>query len=281
MIRTLAIIALAGFVLSIASFAVAVAVGGPAAITDLAWGNGWGPVRHGHFGPDDRDEFAADAGADATPTETRELAWTGSDRLEVEIPADVTYTQAPGPAKLVVTGPRRAIDDLVVEDGRISFEHSRRHRRNFGRALTITLTAPDVQRFDLDGSGRLEIRDYRQDKLDVSLAGSGDITARGQAREVNLDIAGSGRADLGQIVAETAEVNIAGSGEATVAPTKRARLDVSGSGDVTLLTPPADLQSEVSGSGTIRQGASASAAAQPAPPAAPAAPKAPKGKITP
>lgn len=279
MIRTLAIIALAGFVLSIASFAVAVAVGGPAAITDLAWGHGWGPFRHGHFGPDDRDEFAADAGG--APTETRELAWNGSDRLEVEIPADVTYTQAPGPAKLVVTGPRRAIDDLVVEDGRISFEHNRRHRRNFGRALTITLTAPDVQRFDLDGSGRLEIRDYRQDKLDVSLSGSGDVKASGQAREVTLDINGSGGVDLGQVAAESAEVSISGSGEATIAPTRRAKLDVSGSGDVTLLTHPAELESDVSGSGTIRQGGSASAAAQPAPPAPPAAPKAPKGKITP
>ena len=48
-------------------------------------------------------------------------------------------------------------------------------------------------------------------------------------------------------------MDIDGSGEATLAPTGAANINISGSGDVTLLTRPAKLESTVSGSGSIRQ----------------------------
>ena len=52
---------------------------------------------------------------------------------------------------------------------------------------------------------------------------------------------------------QAAKVEIEGSGDATLAPTDAADITIEGSGDVTLLTQPAKLQSNLSGSGRIRQ----------------------------
>jgi hypothetical protein len=253
MIRTLAMIAIAGFVLSIASFSAAIAIGGPEAMMDAAWsrrwgwswtdaGWGWGWRDHHHHG---RRDFAASFGPDGS----RELAWTGGDSLEIQLPAEVSYSQAPGPGRLVISGPQDMVRDVELDGGRLHLEGP---HMGFGQ-LKVTMTAPDVRRFDVSGSGRLDIDNYRQDRLEVDLSGSGEVTAHGQAREINLDISGSGNADLGGVAAENADVQVSGSGTATVAPTRRAKLDVAGSGGVTLKSRPDQLESEVSGSGHIHQ----------------------------
>ena len=243
MIRSLAIIAAAGFVLSLACFSAAIAVAGPEALMQGAWTWG-GHSRNLTWERSDRLDGAS---------VTRELAWTGGESLVIEVPADVTYTQAPGPAKLTVTGLNGAVNDLVVEDGRIR----RTSDRDWRGRVSITMTAPDVKTFGVSGSGRLMIDDYDQDRLSVDVNGSGDVSVEGRARDVVVDIAGSGRADLGEVSASSARVEISGSGSAVVAPKDRAQLQVSGSGEIDLKSTPAQVESEVSGSGHIsRAGAS-------------------------
>jgi hypothetical protein len=251
MIRTLAMIALAGFILSVASFSAAVAIGGPEALMDAAWrrgwswtddGWGWGWRDHHHHG---RGDFVRSGG----PETSRTIAWDGSDRLELELPADVTYSQAPGPGRIVISGPAGVVNDIELDGGRLHLEGP---HLSFGQ-IKVTMTAPDVRRFSVSGSGRLDIDNYRQDSLGVDVAGSGSVSARGQAKTVSVDISGSGGADLGQVAAETADVEISGSGTAAVAPTKRAKLDISGSGGVDLRSRPDQLESEITGSGTVHQ----------------------------
>lgn len=252
MIRTLAMIAIAGFVLSIASFSAAVAIGGPEALMDAAWRRGWSWTDDAGWGWGWRDrhhhgrrDFVRGDGPDGS----REIAWTGGDSLEVELPGEVSYRQAPGPGRLVITGPQDMVRDVELDGGRLHLEGS---HLGFGE-LKVTMTAPDVRRFDVSGSGRLDIDNYRQDRLEIDVSGSGGVTARGQARDIDLDISGSGGADLGAVTAENADVTISGSGTATVAPTRRAKLDVAGSGGITLKSRPDQLESEVSGSGHIHQ----------------------------
>lgn len=257
MIRPLLMIAAGGFVLCVASLSAAIAVGGQDFMARTAWGAApWG----GDWDWDDEGHGRRDGGGSGGPTETRELAWSGRDTVEVDVRADVTYTQAPGPAKLTVTGPRDLIERLAVDDERIYF----RGRPSYAR-VQITMTAPNVTGFQLNGNDRLTIENYDQDRLDLDLEGSSDVTAKGRTRELDLEIAGSGQARLGELVLEDADVDIAGSGEATIAPKGRARIDVAGSGEVTLLTNPRSLQTDVAGSGTIRQETAPAPAAKDSP----------------
>lgn len=279
MIRVLVMIAVAGFVLCLATLTAATIIGGPEALSRLAWS--WGANHSWAFhdrhwdrdGWDRGDRWSGDSG----PQATRELAWTGGDTLEIEIPAEVRYTQAAGPAKLTVSGSQRAVNDVEIEDGHVRFSHGRHHGR-YGK-LTIVMTAPNVSRFDLNGSSSLEIADYKQDQLRIDVSGNADVTAVGEVNVVALDISGSGDADLGKLKAKGAEVDIAGSGEATIAPTDWAKVDVSGSGDVTLLTNPPKLESDISGSGSIHQEHGASTASpSPSPSETPAPAPSKSGK---
>jgi hypothetical protein len=246
MIRTLAMIAVAGFVLSVACLVGAVAIGGPDVITRAAWsgGHGWNVG----WSDSDWDHHHHHGGGS---TRTREIAWTGGDRLNVEVPGAITYVQASGPAKLTVEGPQSAVNDLMLQNGVLSFSRGEVQRSG---DLTITLTAPNVSAFELHGSNKLTLQNYQQPKLGLNLTGDSEVNGDGRADSIDVDISGSANADLSDIKASDAAVRISGSGEAKVAPTNSAKVSISGSGDVYLTSHPAHVDTDISGSGTLHQG---------------------------
>jgi len=260
MIRVLFLIAAAGFMVAVVAISAAIAIGGPEVIARGAWSMGshdawdWDGDHDDHGHRRDRVDGSG-------PQTTRELAWTGGDSLDLEVPADVEFTQAIGPGKLTITGPKGSVEQVVLEDGHLRFD---RRVRNSGR-MTIVMSAPGVTRFDLGGSNRVTIDGYDQDRLAIDLSGNSELVAKGRAKVVELDISGSGEADLGELASEGAEVDISGSGEATVAPKDWATLEITGSGEVNLLTNPARLETDITGSGRIRQGSQSPSTPPPSP----------------
>ena len=249
MIRTLLIIAGASLVLCIVTVGGAAAVGG----RDLASHN-WtwtfpdnGEMHTVHF----------ERGDDG-PTVSRTLAWTGGDRLQVEIPGDVAYIQGPT-ASVVVTGQKSLVDKVRLVDGRLTWNDAGRQNDhlvfgwNVHDRLHVVVTAPSVNRFDLESSADLSIRDYDQPTLALDVSGSGDVEASGKTGAATLDISGSSETDLSAMTITDANVSISGSGDVRVGPTGSARIDISGSGDVDLTQRPARLEQDISGSGDINQ----------------------------
>ena len=253
MIRTLLIIAGSALVLAIASLTGAAGL----AARDLDRNGGSWTFRDG----DDLIRIENVTG-DRGPSVTRNVAWTGGDRLSIDLPADVTYVQGPE-AGVVITGSSSLVDRIQVRDGRITADGPDEitvrwwaggvSAWNDRENLKIVVTAPAVTRFDLSGSQSLSIRAYDQPTLSIDISGSGDVAATGKTTTLDLDIAGSGEADLSELATTDASVAISGSGEARVAPTGTARLSIAGSGDITLTTRPAKVQSSVSGSGDIHE----------------------------
>lgn len=255
MTRTLLIIAGAALVLCLACLSGAAAIGG----RDLAR-NGWAWTVQEGDGDHIRFERVNGARNDG-PDVTRNIAWTGTDSLRVEDSLDVTYVQG-ARAGIVVTGPQAAVDRVVIAGGRLSLKDGN-ERVTFGfkpggfeawadsERLRITVTAPDVSRFMVEGSGEIDIQNYDRDDLRVDINGSGEVTATGRARRVDLSIHGSGDADLAALTLTDAKVDITGSGEARVGPTGTADINITGSGDVTLTERPANLNRTISGSGDI------------------------------
>lgn len=243
MIRVLAIIALGGFLMSLACISAAIAIGGPEAVARSAWSWNrdwewdWNDGRHGW-------RHMHDASG---PQSQRDFPWSG-DQLEVDAPAEIDYVQAPGPAKLTIKGSAAALDRVRVEGGRISLPGGM-----YMSGLHVTLSAPDVTRFELNGADRLNITGYKQDQLTLSASGHADIRVQGEVKTVKLSVSGAGEADLAQLKTARADIDISGAGAATVAPTDWARVEISGMGDVNLLTRPKTLESHVSGAGHIRQ----------------------------
>lgn len=255
MTRTLLIIAGAALVLCLACLGGAAAIGGH----DMAK-NGWAWTVEEGRNDSIRFQRVNSARADG-PDVTRNLAWTGTDSLRVEDSLDVTFIQG-AQAGITVTGPQAAVDRVVVSGGRLSLKDGH-ERVTFGfrpggfeawadsEKLRITVTAPDVARFMIEGSGELDIQNYDRDDLRVDIDGSGEVTATGRARRLALSITGSGDADLAALTLTDANIDITGSGEARVGPTGNADINISGSGDVTLTERPANLNRSISGAGDI------------------------------
>lgn len=257
MTRPLLLVAGCAFVASLVSFAIVLAIG-PVNLNE--WGD-WGD-NNDHRGP----PIIGDG-----PTVTRELTWADAgEELRVNIPVNVTYTQGPE-VKVTATGPKNAVDHLIFDDERLRFD---RRVREAGR-IEVTITAPDVREFGLAGSQRLTIDNYDHDTLDVRIAGSSTVVAKGRTRSVESHIAGSGDIDLGGVAAEDAEVHIAGSGKAILSPKRRAEIHIAGSGDVILTTRPDRLEQHIAGSGRIVQGETSSVPETPEVPVAPVMPTTP------
>lgn len=253
MIRTLLIIAGAALVLCLASLAGAAALGGK---EFAARGYSW------TFTDSDGEQIRVERAAADTPTVTRSLPWAGGERLNVDIPGHVIFTQG-REVKVEITGPQSVAERVRLEGDRLFLANGDEtvtfSMRNGIQAwseserLTVRITAPSVKAFELNGSGDLDISDYEQDRLAIVINGSGDVDASGKAATVDLSINGSGEANLSDTSVTDATVAVSGSGEAWVGPTGRATVNISGSGDVNLTQRPANLNSQINGSGKVHQ----------------------------
>lgn len=245
MIRTLFVIAAAGLVLAMICFGGVLALGG----RDLLE-NGWSlqfEEGRGLVAADRRERF------DPGPTAERELAWTGADRLSLDLPGEVVFVQGE-PASVRVSGAEALVERVVLDGGRLTLASDRaRPLRWRGRErLSVAITAPEVSRFTVNGSGDLDIRDFDRETIEVRVNGSGDVTAVGRARTATAEVSGSGEIDLSAMVLDEARIQVSGSGEVRAAPTESAEIGISGSGDVRLDRRPARLVQNVRGSGDVR-----------------------------
>lgn len=258
MIRNLIVIAVASFVLAVACFAGVAAIGGRDLIE-----HGWSIPANFHV-EEDGDNVHISMGSDENlgPDTTRDVAWTGGSSLEINLPAEVSYSQGPV-AKLTVTGPRSLVERVTIVDGALRFDSpSSDSRVSVGAGggvridtvrhrLSITIVAPAVKRFVLNGSPSLSLAGYDQPELAVEINGSGQVSGAGKTQALTLAIAGSGDADLAGLSANNAGISITGSGDAEVSAKGAVQVAIAGSGDVTLTTKPASLSSSIDGSGDL------------------------------
>jgi hypothetical protein len=183
---------------------------------------------------------------DNTDQASRKFAWSGGG-LQLAVPGRLRQ-RAEGPGSVTIHGPAGVLDHVEIEEGRIRFDCSFRGNTP---ELEIDMVADNVTDFAVQGSGDMILEGLDEERVRISIAGSGSVRATGRVDRVELSIAGSGDADLGGLSAEDVKVSIAGSGDAIVAPEDRLEVSIAGSGDVRLMTDPEDVTSSVFGSGRI------------------------------
>ncbi len=100
------------------------------------------------------------------------------------------------------------------------------------------------------GSGDLVARDLRDERVMVSLLGSGDIALYGTAAHLDADVKGSGSIHAAGLSAAHTEVVVQGSGDVEVTAVEDLDATVAGSGNVRYRGSP-KLTSRIQGSGTV------------------------------
>ena len=113
------------------------------------------------------------------------------------------------------------------------------------------VTVSDLRKVDLEGSSTARASKLDSDALSISVAGSATLHVAGQVNDLALSVSGSGTADAAQLMAKRAKVIVSGSGDLTVNASDELDAKVSGSGSMRYI--PARLTPAVSGSGSIEK----------------------------
>jgi len=183
--------------------------------------------------------------------EFEEIAVVGPHHMVVTV-GPVVSIRAEGPADTL------ADTEVEVEDGRLKIhprDDERRRGDDYWRdylPATFHITLPRLEavalvgggdmRVDrvagdefaasLAGAGILDVAELRVGEARFSIAGSGDLAARGSAGRATVSIAGSGNVRAREVASSDATVSIAGSGNAELTVANEARVSIVGSGDV-------------------------------------------------
>lgn len=101
------------------------------------------------------------------------------------------------------------------------------------------------------GSNNVDLGHIEQPSLKVSVLHSGSVTAEGSVNDLAVAAMGSGNAHLGALRARRAEVVAGGSGNVTISASDHLKVTILGSGNVRLMTRPAQIEQRILGPGHI------------------------------
>ncbi len=185
------------------------------------------------------------------PSVARDLALEVFKGVITEGSIDVDIAQ--GPVQQVrVEGPAAALDLLNTEVKDGVWHVRTRKCFNSDVDLVVHITVPVLERVGVAGSGDVRcMGSFASERLEVSVAGSGDITAPVSTPRLEVSILGSGDVHLSGTAGE-ARMNITGSGgiNGLELSAGRAEVEITGSGDATL-TVVETLDANILGSGSV------------------------------
>ena len=175
--------------------------------------------------------------------------------------------------KVSITADDNLIEHIVTEVNGNSLNIRFKNKVNIKtyKKLSIVVSVEKVSRISLTGSGNI-IQNYiaEQDKIELSLTGSGDLTiplkvgeldakltgsgdisCTGIADKIIVKVIGSGDFEGSELKSKYGEVSIAGSGDVEVYVTEELKATVAGSGDIAYKGNPPIVERSVVGSGDI------------------------------
>ncbi len=168
--------------------------------------------------------------------------------------ANVVNVHVGGARSVTVTGERRILPlvKTTVRSGELVISNSGRFTTQ--APLHVDVTLPTLSSVALDGSGRLTVDGVNAPHFAVVLGGSGVVRAAGRTDDLRAELKGVGAVELAQLVAANARAVLGGSGRLAVNVTRSLQASLSGTGSIVYGGSPADVKSEVTGSGTITSG---------------------------
>jgi serine/threonine protein kinase len=188
-------------------------------------------------------------GSGTLATETRDVGEfskieiEGSPDLEVVIGSNTVVSVAADDNVLPIIETRVDGDSLRIRS-------TRSYSSRLGVKVHVVL--PSLDAIASSGSGSISANGLAARAFGLTISGSSDTTLKGTADSFDVSVFGSGDVQAGELIAKDVNVNISGSADAVVRATQSLNASVTGSGDVTYLGNPANVQRNVTGTGTVK-----------------------------
>lgn len=159
-----------------------------------------------------------------------------------------------------------------VDNGNLKIKWKKGTNINTTKPTKLTVSFKEINSVSLAGSGDITAKDIIKsnefsvavagsgdidlvvdaNEMQAALSGSGDIGLKGSTGSFDGAIAGSGDIEAIGLKAEKADLKISGSGDMSISVEKELRARISGSGDIRYKGNPKIEDTKVSGSGSIR-----------------------------
>lgn len=203
------------------------------------------------------------------PKQSEERELGSFSKLEVNLPADV-FIHFGDNHELKITAQANLLKEIRSSVHGKTLELETASCINTSESVRIDLTVVSLSQIVLNGSGSVQTREVMNaEDMQISLNGSGNISAdvftnsleasvngsgnmilNGTAKETDLSLNGSGNfMGLGLNTFE-AKIDISGSGDADIHALNKLVVEIRGSGSVVYIGSP-DIKTNISGSGNV------------------------------
>lgn len=163
------------------------------------------------------------------------LSIEGSGGIQADAKVERLTVRVAGSGDVIATGSAGALDVDLRGSGDVK----------------LGALATKSAHVEINGSGNVEIAPQDASRVDIVGDGSGDFEAAGTTDHLTVSVEGSGDMKLGRLAAGIVNVGIHGSGNVEVAPRDALKVEIDGSGDVTLRNEPKQIETSIAGSGDI------------------------------
>jgi hypothetical protein len=113
------------------------------------------------------------------------------------------------------------------------------------------ITSTEELSLQANGAGDIQM-DVDAPKITTGISGSGSITLKGQARDLDIDLSGAGHAYCYDLLTENTTVQISGAGSAQVYASVKLKAEVSGAGNISY-KGNASVSQQISGAGSVNK----------------------------
>jgi len=175
----------------------------------------------------------------------REVSLRGGGQLTVD---------QNGTESLTITADENLLPYLTSEvSGKRLILGTREHTNlSPSKDIVYKLTVKDLNRLEVAGDGSADARGIHTELLTVVVAGSGSLSATGNADEQEIMIAGSGDYRGADVRSKAVKINIMGSGNADLNASDKLNATIMGSGDIKYTGSPIVSQN-ILGSGSVQK----------------------------
>lgn len=210
-------------------------------------------------------DFVSDGGSSTRVTASSTLSSIeynvpDFDKMDIYLPAEVTYEMTEGEPSVYVYGPENLMEYLhfEVEDGKLQVRYSENIRTNSIKELDIAVKSSTLKELNILGAGDVDIlNELVCDSFAVAVKGAGDVEINTLKTQGNVDvrIQGAGDVDIENVECDKVTALIQGAGDVDVAgKANSADLTIQGAGDIDISRLQVeDVSSRVQGMGEIRR----------------------------
>lgn len=179
----------------------------------------------------------APAIAHADPAQARESRKPGTFH-GLELGGTIAVEARIAPATSVeVVGDADLVAEVTTEVKHGVLEIRTKHDKHRGKVRVI-VSSPELASLGISGTGSLAVTGLANDRLDVDIAGHGDLVVAGTTGDLHVAIAGTGSVQAKNLVASSIALAVPGTASAVLHATKTVDVTVSGTASVEVFGRP-------------------------------------------